>query len=83
MKTSPTTTGEHMFEVLPNKERNIFDKDEMTAFHHSVAHFLFGTPRGRKDIQTSIDLPKKWVREPYEDDWYKIRQILRYPQVTI
>ena len=72
MKTSPKPTGEHMFEVLPNKEWNIFDKDEVTAFHHSVAQFLFGTPSGRKDIQTSIDFPNKWVRGPDEDDWCKI-----------
>ena len=83
MKTPPIPTGDHMFEVLPNKERNIFDKDEVTAFHHSVAKLLFGTPRGRKYIQTSVAFLTKRVREPDEDYWRKLQRILQYLHETI
>ena len=55
MNTPPTLTGEHMFEVIPDKERNIFDKETVTAFRHSVSQLLFGTLRGINYIYTTFD----------------------------
>ena len=78
MNTFPTLTGDHLFEVLPDKERNIFDKETVTACHHSVAQLIFGTQRVRKDIQTSVNFLTTRLREPDEDDWSKLQRILQY-----
>ena len=78
MNTSPTLTREHMFEVIPDKERNIFDKENVTAFHHSVEQLLFGTLRGRNYIQTTVDFMTTKMQEQDKDGWRKLQRILQY-----
>ena len=36
--------AEHLFTVKEDKVRKLVDKDQATAFHHSVVQFLFTTP---------------------------------------
>ena len=58
MKTPPTPDGDHLFEVLPNKERNILDEEQATTSHHNVAQLLFATLRAIKDNHTSVSFLK-------------------------
>ena len=50
MNKPPTQTGYHLFKVISDKEINIFDKKQVSEFHHSVEQILFRNTRGRKDI---------------------------------
>jgi hypothetical protein len=48
------------------------------AFHHSVAQLLFASTRARKDIHTTIYFLTTRVRNSDEDDWGKLRRLMRY-----
>jgi hypothetical protein len=43
-----------------------------------VAQLLVASTRSRKDIQTTIALLTTRVRNPDEDDWGKLRRLMRY-----
>jgi hypothetical protein len=53
------------------------------AFHHSVAQLIFASARARKDIQTTIAFLTTRVRNPNEDEWGKLRRLMRYIKGTI
>ena len=70
---SPTQSGDHLFEVFPNEERNMLDEEWATALHHSMAQLLFMTPRARNYTHTDVDLLMKRVRELDKGDWHKLQ----------
>ena len=47
-------------------------------FYHTTAQLLFSSTRGRRDIQTPVSFLCSRVREPYEDDWGKLKRVLKY-----
>ena len=53
-------------------------EEQAHAFHHTVAQLLFTSMRARPDILTVVSFLTKRVREPDEDDWGKIKQVLKY-----
>ncbi len=48
------------------------------AFHHTVAQFLFMATRARRDIQTAVAFLTTRVKSPDEDDWGKLKRVLKY-----
>ena len=38
----------NLFQVIPEDERTILDKNRATKFHHTVAHMTFFTSRSSK-----------------------------------
>ena len=61
----------------------ILDKEQATAFHHSLEQLLFVIPRGRKYIHIAVYLLTKGVHEPENDDWRELQQLLQYLCDTI
>ena len=53
------------------------------AFHHSVAQLLFVATRVRRDIQTAVAFLTTRVKKPDEDDWGKLKRVLRYLKGTL
>ena len=48
------------------------------AFHHTVAQLLFLLPRARRDLGAAVSFLTSRVKRPDEDDWGKLKRVLRY-----
>jgi len=51
-------------------------------FHHTVAQLLFMATRARRDIQTAVAFLTTRVKNPDEDDWGKLKRVLKYLKRT-
>lgn len=74
---SATPAGDHLFKVREEGAVPL-DKDMADAFHHSTAQLLFISNRVRRDIQTPISFLAKRVKAPDNDNWGKLRRLLKY-----
>jgi hypothetical protein len=79
----PTPASEHLFDVRSNEDRTLLNKEKERAFHYAVAQLLFASSRSRKDIQTAVSFLITRVNYPDEDDWRKLKRLLRYIRGTI
>ena len=52
------------------------------VFHHTTAQLLFLSSRARRDIQTAVAFLTTRVKAPDEDDWGKLKRVLRYLKGT-
>jgi hypothetical protein len=48
------------------------------AFHHTVYQLLFAANCVHQDIQTAVSFLATRAQSPDEDDWEKLKQILKY-----
>jgi len=48
------------------------------AFHYTVYQLLFAANRARQDIQTAMSFLTTRVQAPDEDDWGKLKRVLKY-----
>jgi hypothetical protein len=78
---TPATTN--LFDVRPDNERKVLGEEQARSSHHSVAQLLFATPRAGKDIQHTVAFLKTRVKSPDEDDWMKLKRLLKYIMGTI
>ncbi len=53
-------------------------KERAQCFHNIVAQLLFVTMQYRRDIQTAVEFLTTGVKGPDEDDWAKLRQVIKY-----
>jgi hypothetical protein len=81
--TAITPATANLFEVRPDIERKVIGEEQARAFHHSVAQLLFATTRARKDIQHTVAFLTTRVKSPDEDDWMKLKRLLKYIRGTI
>jgi hypothetical protein len=79
----PTPASEHLFDVRPDKKITLPNEEQARAFHHAVAQLIFASSRSRKDIQTAVSFLMARVNQPDEDDWSKLKRLLRYIRDTI
>jgi hypothetical protein len=75
---SPTPAGDRLFDIRDEKERKLLDEERAVAFHHTTAQLLFMATRARRDIQTAVAFLTTRVKSPDEDDWGKLKRVLRY-----
>jgi hypothetical protein len=73
-----TPVHDKLFEIRDEKEARKLSKERSLAFHHMVAQLLFLATRSRRDIQTAVAFLTTRVRSPDEDDWGKLKRILKY-----
>jgi hypothetical protein len=78
VKRAATPAADHIFTIRPEGECKTLDEPEAVVFHHSVAQLMFASTRARKDIHTTIAFLTTRVRNPDEDDWGKLRRLMRY-----
>jgi hypothetical protein len=69
---------DRLFDIRDEKETRELSKEQALAFHHTVAHLLFMAPRARKDIQTAVAFLTTRVKNPDEDNWGKLKRVLKY-----
>ena len=68
--TVTTPAVEHLFQIQ--------DQNKGTCFHHTIAQLLFVSAMARQDIQTSVAFSTTRVKGPDEDDWGKLKMVLKY-----
>jgi hypothetical protein len=81
--TTATPATKNMFDVREDQERTILDETRARLFHHSMAQILCASSRSRKDIQTAVAFLTTRVRSPDEDDWGKLKRVLKYIRGTV
>jgi len=75
---SPTPAADHLFQIRDEKDTKLLDEERALAFHHTVAQLLFMATRARRDIQTAVAFLTTRVKNPDEDDWGKLKRVLKY-----
>ena len=76
--TVATPAAEHLFQIRDESEAKLLPEEQAVAFHHTVAQLLFLSARARRDIQTAVAFLTTRVKQPDEDDWGKIKRVLKY-----
>jgi hypothetical protein len=77
-----TPATEHLFTVRDEKEAKPLKEERALAFHHTMAQLLFMATRTRRDIQTTVSFLMTRVKTPNEDDWGKLKRVLKYLNET-
>jgi hypothetical protein len=72
---APTPAAEDLFSNPDSKE---VDKKRKEKFHMKVSKGLFACKLARPDIHLAIAVLCKWVKSPTEDDWLKLKRLMRY-----
>jgi hypothetical protein len=85
-KTASSPASDHLFEVRDVEETEklgkFLSKAQAKGFHHSVVQLLFVSTRVRRDIQTVVAFLTTRVKRPDEDDWGKLKRLLKYLKGT-
>ena len=82
--TAESPAAEHLFKTRTVEEgAKKLPEEQGQAFHHTVAQLLFTGMRARPDTLTVISFLTKRVREPDEDDWGKLKRLLKYLKGTL
>jgi hypothetical protein len=81
--TAPTPAQEFLFKVRPEDEAKKLPEKQAAQYHHVVAQLLFASTRVRRDIQTAVAFLTTRVKAPDEDDWGKLKRVLKYIKGTI
>jgi hypothetical protein len=69
--------ADHLFKIRAPLEACLLPEQQAIAFHHTVAQLLF-LSRVRRNIQTAVDFLTTRVKAPDEDDWGKVKRLLKY-----
>jgi hypothetical protein len=73
-----TPAAEHLFDIRPDEERRCLPEEQAMAYHRTVAQLLFLSGRARPDIKTPVAFLTTRVKSPDEDDWGKLKRVLKY-----
>jgi len=74
--------ADHLFCIRDEEEAQPLPEEQAVAFHHTTAQLLFLSLRARRDIQTAVVFLTTRVKAPDEDDWGKLKRLLRYLKGT-
>ena len=81
--TAPSPAADHLFNVRDASEAKYLTEEQAKHFHHAVAQLLFVSARARRDIQTAVSFLTTRVKKPDEDDWGKLKRVLKYLKGTL
>ena len=73
-----TPAHDKLFIIRDDDEAKKLSEEQALAFHHTVAQLLFMATRARRDIQTAVAFLTTRVKSPDEDDWGKLKRVLKY-----
>ena len=71
---------DHLFKVRDESDPDYkpLTEDLAQSFHHTTAQLLFMCSRARRDIQTAVAFLTTRVKKPDQDDWGKLKRVLKY-----
>ncbi len=73
-----TPAHDKLFAIRDNKDARKLNEEQVLAFHHTVVQLLFMAMRARQDIQTPVAFLTTRAKSPDEDDWGKLKRVLKY-----
>ncbi len=73
-----TPAADHLFTIRDEKEARELKEERALVFHHTVAQLLFMSRRARHNIQMAVAFLTMRVKSPDEDDWGKLKRVLKY-----
>eukprot|EP00804_Cyclotella_cryptica_P016577 CCRYP_020528-RE/>CCRYP_020528-RE protein AED:0.38 eAED:0.38 QI:0/-1/0/1/-1/1/1/0/519 len=79
--TSATPAADHLFQTRDDGRK--LPEEQAAAFHRTTAQLLFLSGRARRDIQTTVAFLTTRVKQPDEDDWGKLKRVLKYLNGTV
>ena len=74
---------DHLFKVRPENEVRYLPEEQAQQFHRTVVQLLFLSARARRDIQTAVAFLTTRFKKPDEDNYFKLRRVLKYLKGTI
>eukprot|EP00804_Cyclotella_cryptica_P029403 CCRYP_013361-RC/>CCRYP_013361-RC protein AED:0.41 eAED:0.27 QI:0/-1/0/1/-1/1/1/0/407 len=74
--SAATPAADHLFQTREDGCK--LPEEQASAFHRTTAQMLFLSGRARRDIQTAVAFLTTRVKSPDEDDWGKLKRVLRY-----
>jgi hypothetical protein len=80
--SASTPATDHLFKVREGDGKKTLPEEQANAFHRTVAQLLFLSGRARRDIQTAVAFLTTRVKNPDEDDWGKVKRVLKYLKGT-
>ncbi len=85
-RTSSSPASEYLFRVCDPEDAAkmgmFLPPEKAEQFHHSIAQLLFILTKVRRDIQTPVAFLTTRVKRPDEDDWGKLKRVLKYLKGT-
>ncbi len=76
-----TPAGDCLFQVCPPTEATVLPEKQANTFHHTTAQLLF-LSRIRRDIQMTVAFLTTRVKHPDNNDWGKLKKVLKYLNST-
>jgi hypothetical protein len=73
-----TPAHDKLFVIRDEEDAKKLNEEQALAFHHTVVQLLFMATRARQDIQTPVAFLTTRVKNPDEDDWGKLKWVLKY-----
>ena len=73
-----TPAHDKLFVIRDESETRKLKEEQALAFHHTVAQLLFMATRARRDIQKAVAFLTTRMKNPDEDDWGKLKRVLKY-----
>ena len=73
-----TPAAEHLFNIREDNKDILLPEEQALAFHRIVAQLLFLCARARPDIRTAVSFLCTRTKKPDEDDWGKVKRVLKY-----
>ena len=74
---SLTQAGDHLSKIHDPKLSCLLPESQAVAFHHTNAQLLFLSCI-KWDIQTPVAFLTTGIKSPDEDDWGKLKRVLKY-----
>ncbi len=72
---SATLAADHLFKVREDGRK--LSKEQVDVFYHTVYQLLFVANRACRDIHTAVSFLTTPVQAPDEDDWGKLKRVLK------
>ena len=76
--TTSTPAAKYLFKTRDERDANFIPEEQATQFHHNVAKLLFVSTGARQDTQTEVAFQTTRVKSPDEDDWEKLKRVIKH-----
>ena len=80
-RAASSPASEHLFQVCDMEEterdNKFLTREKAEQFHHSMAQLFFVSGKVQRDIQTPVAFLTTRVKKPDEDDWGKLKRIMK------
>ena len=81
--TKACPTGENLFKVREDEDRELLSEEMAKKFHRTVAQLLFLCKRARPDVKTVVSFLTTRVKQSDKNDWGNLRHGLMYLKGTL